>query len=188
MKIEDTDTDSSFATRSPHHSRSPIDRTRVSDYHAKWSARDPSALNNDERFGLWTIQGPKRRPKFAMKADPGAPMGEIPRSKLPSYLITLRPKTRVALAGVLQRLLHTMVMAAAPPSDLQHHVAIRTKSASNTVTIETYDARHAKGICESRLSQYRRTKRFRLLHTKPLERACVVVSSTEATRRRRRSP
>ncbi|KAH9384227.1 hypothetical protein HPB48_026220 [Haemaphysalis longicornis] len=37
-------------------------------------------------------------------------------------------------------------MAAAPPSELQHHVAIRTNSASNTVTIETYDAQHAKGL------------------------------------------
>ncbi|KAH9364339.1 hypothetical protein HPB48_012466 [Haemaphysalis longicornis] len=37
-------------------------------------------------------------------------------------------------------------MAAAPPSELQHHVAIRTNSASNTVTIETYDAQHAKGV------------------------------------------
>ncbi|KAH9375791.1 hypothetical protein HPB48_004086 [Haemaphysalis longicornis] len=116
MEIEDTNTDSSFASRSPHHSRSPIDRTRVSDYQAEWSARDPSAQDNDERFGLWTIQGPKRRPRFAKKAEPGAPTEEIPRSKLPSYLITLRPTTRVALAIVSQRLLHTTVMAAAPPS------------------------------------------------------------------------
>ncbi|KAH9359686.1 hypothetical protein HPB48_011602 [Haemaphysalis longicornis] len=146
MEIEDTDTDSSFASRSPHHSRSPIDRTRVSDYQAEWSARDPSAQDNDERFGLWTIQGQKRRPRFTKKAEPGAPTEEIPRSKLPSYLITLRPTTRVALASVSQRLLHTTVMAAAPPSELQHHVAIRTNSASNTVTIETYDAQHAKGL------------------------------------------
>ncbi|KAH9373057.1 hypothetical protein HPB48_014380 [Haemaphysalis longicornis] len=146
MEIEDTDPDSSFASRSPHHSRSPIDRTRVSDYQAEWSARDPSAQDNDERFGLWTIQGPKRRPRFAKKAEPGAPTEEIPRSKLPSYLITLRPTTRVALASVSQRLLHTTVMAAAPPSELQRHVAIRTNSASNTVTIETYDAQHAKGL------------------------------------------
>lgn len=146
MDMEDTDTDSSFASRSPHHSRSPIDRTRVSDYQAEWSARDPSAHDNDERFGLWTIQGPKRRPRFAKKTESGASSEEIPRSKLPSYLITLRPTTRVALASVSQRLLHTTVMAAAPPSELQQHVAIRTNRASNTVTIETYDAQHAEGL------------------------------------------
>ncbi|KAH9365037.1 hypothetical protein HPB48_022748 [Haemaphysalis longicornis] len=39
-------------------------------------------------------------------------------------------------------------MAAAPPLEFQYYVAIRTNRVSNTVTIETYDAQHAKSLLQ----------------------------------------
>ncbi|KAH9371315.1 hypothetical protein HPB48_011615 [Haemaphysalis longicornis] len=78
---------------------------------------------------------------------------KFPRSMFPSYLITLRPTTRVTLVSVSECLLRTTLLAAAAPSELHHHVAIRTNRESNTVTIETYDAQHAKGLL--RLSSIR---------------------------------
>ncbi|KAH9368115.1 hypothetical protein HPB48_007759 [Haemaphysalis longicornis] len=156
MEIEDTDTDSSFASRSPHHSRSPIDRTRVSDYQAEWSARDPSAQDNDERFGLWTIQGPKRRPRFAKKAEPGAPTEEIPRSKLPSYLITLRPRTQDEAEDAARgednehaKELTLPEPATSPAEDGSHAEAVPSEKTDEMIRsqkeAETKDDEHSRG-------------------------------------------
>ncbi|KAH9363382.1 hypothetical protein HPB48_019486 [Haemaphysalis longicornis] len=123
MEIEDTDTDSSFASRSPHQSRSPIDRTRVSDYQAAWSARDPSAQDNDE----WdeSVSHDSRRRSLERRRKKFLAL---------SFQATSSPFDQ-------QRVLHWRAF-----HSLQHLVTIRTNSASNTVTIETYDAQHAKGL------------------------------------------